>query len=189
MKTVKKTVQTLVLVSILILLTTLPATAQMSIEAHGGLGYATVDIDEWTGRGAYDWSNFMKQGYAQFFFTQLGNIQVGAEVGYQYFFWSSVRIPYGYTTIYRTYEADAIRIMLVGRLPFGEGGFFTEFGPALYMFGEYTDFGIAAALGYLIEINDKMYIPIKFKTALIFEGEYTLVPLGVTAGFGYRLGN
>lgn len=165
-----------------------PVSAQMSVEAHGGAGYTSVPIDDWTGRVAYDWNQFMSQGYAQFFFTKLGNILVGAEAGYQYFFWTSVRIPYGYTTIYRTYEADAIRIMVVGRLMLGKGGFFTEFGPALYLFGDYTDFGIAAALGYIIELNDKMYIPIKFKTAYILEEDYGLLPLGLSAGFGLRLG-
>jgi hypothetical protein len=111
-----------------------PAWAQVTVELEAGAGYTVVDIEtmaENDGEFARDWGQFMYRFAARAFFGESSGLKVGAEAGYQYFYWYSVRVPYGDTPIYREYDHSGTTVLGVVRL---------EGGPAL------VDLGAGVAL-------------------------------------------
>jgi hypothetical protein len=126
----------------------------------------------------------MYHGNGQVYFAKLGKLQVGAEAGYEYYFWYSVPAV-GYSWYY-TYEPRAAHVSVVGRMDLG-GNFFVDFGGGAYFFsGGYTNIGITGALGYMIKVSDKLSVPIKVRSTVILE-DPMLIPIGVSAGILLRI--
>jgi hypothetical protein len=153
------------------------AAAQKSAELHFGIGYTGVDVQGWS-YGASDWGQFMGQAYAQAFPVQFSGFALGAEFGYQHFFW------YVDDTYFYEHNVNAFNLMALVRSMFREN-FFAELGFGVYFFEEYNDPGLSAALGYIFKINEKLSIPLKFRTGIIFDKDANLYPLGISAGLAY----
>lgn len=187
MKNLKSRKAILLLLLPVILMFSGTAIAQLELEAYGHIGYTACDIDEWAGIGTSDWNQFMSGGYAQAWFLKFGNITVGGEFGYDYLLWYKYRVYDPYYTVYRSIDVDATRLMVVGRVPVGEK-LFAEFGAGIYMFGDFTDFGLTGGLGYRIQIGDNLYVPIKLRIGVVLDKDTNLLPIGLSAGIGYTLG-
>ena len=162
------------------------ATAQ-SIELSGGLGYTAVDLDAWVGSGAIaqDWNQFMSQVYVQLHLTDLGPMTLGIEAGYQYFFWTSVRVPYGDFPIFRDHSTCAVRLMATGRLPLASG-FFADLGAGAYLFEDWTAWGLTAALGRQFALTPQLSVPVKLRTSVVLDADAPMLPLGLSAGLAYQ---
>ena len=61
-------------------------------------------------------------------------------------------------------------------------GLFAEFGAGGFLFGDWTDFGIATAVGYRIQATPKITVPIKLRAAYIMDADASLLPVGISAG-------
>jgi hypothetical protein len=158
---------------------TTSASGQRTIEVYGGIGYTAVDLDAWTQTRYVDWNQTMYQGSVQAFIAQAGTVLLGVEIGYDYFFWYTVPVPgYSYT---RTREADATRLMAVARLE-APTGLFGEFGAGGFLFGDWTDLGVAASVGYKIRATPKIAVPIKLRSAYIMDADANLLPVGISVG-------
>jgi hypothetical protein len=154
-----------------------PAAAQSTAEVNFGLGYSIVNLDEWSGGSLSDWNQMMYQGNAQVYFARLGNLQIGAEAGYTYFFWYD-RYDYG------LHEPNALHFSAVARLKLG-GNLFFDFGAGAYLFSGWTDFGALGELGYMIKVSPKLSVPIKVRTTVILDNPI-LIPVSVSAGILYH---
>ena len=160
---------------------------QNMLVVNGGIGYTSVDINNWSGYSTLnDWEELMFQGYAQYYFHELRRINIGVEAGYQYFFWYVYEYEYydGYYSYYK-YNVECWRIMALARTDIGTK-LFTEFGLGLYMFDGFTDLGITGSLGYEIEINEQLSVPLKLRTTMVFHGKANLAVLGMSIGLAYR---
>jgi len=99
-----------------------PARAQVSVELEAGAGYTVIDIEalaEGYGEFAHDWNQFMYRFAARAFFGPPSGLRIGAEAGYQYFYWYSVLVPYGDYPIYREYDQEGTTVLGVVRLKSG----------------------------------------------------------------------
>jgi len=163
-----------------------PARAQVTLEAHGGAGYASVKMSDWAGGGLNDWQQTSYVGYAQVFFAKAGSVALGAEVGNQYFFWYEVAVPYGISTIYYEYGVQATRVMAVARFQ-GKGNVFAEVGLGAHLFDGFTDGGLAGAVGYKIPVGGKISIPIKLRADFVNDSDTKLTTISATAGLSYSL--
>jgi len=160
-----------------------PAPAQTTVELNLGLGYSVVDVEKWYGASVYDWNQMLYHGNGQVYFARLGKLHIGAEAGYEYYFWYSVR-AYPYSWFY-TYEPRATHVSVVGRMELGRN-FFLDIGGGAYFFSAgFTDIGVMGALGYMIKLSPKLSLPIKVRTTVILD-DPILLPVGVSAGILYR---
>ena len=155
---------------------------QVNIELHGGIGYSGVDMEAWSGTEPEDWGQFMSEVYATVYPLKLGGISLGAEFGYQYFFWYTTDVP-GYSWVYE-YNVDAFRLMILMRANL-LSNLFVELGPGAFMFGDWTDFGLTASAGYRIGLTEHIAIPVKLRTEIILDRDANLFPVGLSAGFSY----
>jgi len=124
-----------------------PARAQVTVELEAGAGYTVIDIEalaEADGEFAQDWDQFMYRFAARAFFGESSGVKVGVEAGYQYFYWYSVRVPYGDTPIYREYGQDGTTVLGVVRLQ--SGGALVDLGAGVALLDE-TRPMISASLG------------------------------------------
>ena len=99
-----------------------PARAQVTVELEAGAGYTVIDIEalaEGYGEFAQDWDQFMYRFAARAFFGESSGLRIGAEAGYQYFYWYSVRVPYGDYPIYREYSQEGTTVLGMVRLESG----------------------------------------------------------------------
>jgi len=182
----KKLAKSLVAVLFLGLLLRLPspAAAQNSVEINFGLGYSVVNVERWADDDPWDWNQMLYQGNGQVYFARLGSLQVGAEAGYEYYFWYTLRYSSGSYYYYRTYEPHATHFSAVARLKLG-GKLFFDFGAGAYIFSGWTDFGAMGELGYMIKVSPKLSVPIKVRTTVILDNPI-LIPVSVSAGLLYH---
>ena len=162
----------------------LKAHGQITVELYGGVGYSGVDLEAWSQSDPNDWGQFMGEVYATAYPLHFGNISLGAEVGYQHFFWYTTPVP-GYSWSYE-YNVDAIRLLLLMRANLYEN-LFIEFGPGAFLFGEWTDYGLMASVGYRVDITEKIAIPVKLRTEIILDKDSNLYPVGLSFGVSYTL--
>jgi len=166
---------------VLILITlTGKAYTQTQVELYGGVGFTGVDVDAWYGGGVDDWFTMMGEAYAVAYPFHFGKISIGAEIGYQYFFWYTVPV-FGYSWVYE-YGVDAVRIMALIRTPIKKNGF-AEIGPGAFIISDWVSPGIMASLGYRIQISDKLAVPIKFRTEFVAGDNFVVV--GLNGGISY----
>lgn len=173
---------------LLLALTPASGAAQWAVEAHVAFGYTAVDIDGWSyeTRGD-DYSHLMVDGYAQVFpGVALGSLQLGAEAGYQHFFWYDVdSCPSCSSGTLVTREVDALRIMGVGRAPVGEAAFL-EVAAGAVLFGGWTDLGLTVGLGYALPLSGYT-VPVKARIGYVLDTDASLLPFGAGAGIAFGL--
>jgi len=169
----------LIVFSILFLGLLIPtrSSGQIDVELYAGIGYTGVDIVGWTYINPYDWNQGMGHVYAQAFPLNIGIISIGAEFGFQHFFWYE---RYNYTEE----NVDAFRFMGIVRAYLTDK-LYTELGPGAYRFGDWTDFGVMGAFGYKIGVTERLSIPIKLRAAIILDEDSNLYPVGLSAGLAY----
>ena len=166
---------------VLILITlTGKAFTQTEVELFAGVGYTVVDIESWYGGGVEDWFTLGGEAYVVAYPFHFGNISVGAEIGYQYFFWYTVPV-FGYSWVYE-YQVDAIRIMALVRAQINKN-MFAEIGPGVFIISDWVSPGLMASLGYRIQINEKIAVPIKLRTEFV-AGDNLFV-VGLNGGISY----
>ena len=165
------------------LLTLSPSlSAQLKVELEAGGGYTLVDVEavaDLDNEIATDWGQGMYRFAARVFFAETSAFEVGVEGGYQYLYWYDVRIPYGSTPIYRTYDVDAKTVAGVARfkgasVTLDVNGGVAFLGDPLLMTG--------ASLGW--SLTDK--VAIRFRADALLGDEVT-VPMGLH--LSYSLGS
>ncbi len=159
---------------------------QQVIEIHGGIGYTSVDLEAWAGTEPNEWDQTMSQIEVQYFFSQVGDLTIGVELGYQYFFWYEVVIPFGSTRLFRGRWAEANHLMAIGRYEFNDK-LYADVGLGMIYFEDWTDIGLSGALGYRFRANEKLAVPVKFKAGLVLDNDANLIPLGITIGLAYKM--
>jgi len=172
--------------AVLVAVTPAPAHAQVTLEAHAGLGYTSVNVDTWAGSSLNDWRQVAYVGYAQVFFLKSKKLSLGAEVGGQYFFWYNVALPFGTTTILADRNVKANRVMAVVRLQ-GAGKLFGEAALGAHLFDGFTDGGAAAAVGYMLSGGGKVSIPIKVRADFINDPDVKMTTITATIGISFGL--
>lgn len=168
----------------LILMPTKEISGQVTFEANVGIGVTAVDVQAWAYGSAGDWSLFSGTGSVAAYPLQLGNVSIGAEYRFHYFFWYGY-YPFGYSYL-NDVNVDAHGLMAIIRFKLG-GNWFLETGAGPYFFGEWTDWGGMMAVGYTLPLGEKLYIPIKLRQDVVFDADTNLYPLRLNLGIGYRL--
>ncbi len=161
-----------------------PASAQVTLELHGVLGYNQVDVDAWAGTTAVDWNQFTSGGYAQLFFVGASVVSFGVEAGYHYLLFYQIRL----TGRVRDRNVDANRVMGVARFSLGGGSVFAEAAAGAYLFDFGSDLAVAGALGTRIRVGPKVSIPLKVRADAILDSDATMIPVTVSAGLSIKLG-
>jgi len=162
--------------------------AQQSLEISAMLGYTVHDLDkliekdEISNTYATDWNEFSYGISVQYIYASLEKIALGGELDYQYLYWYSVKIPYGTSPIYRTYEVGTVRLVPFLRL--GSGNFFSfDIGPEINLLNGLNP-GLMASGNINIPVTEKLEIPVKARMDL-FNNIVLTVP--VTLNVGVRL--
>ena len=152
-------------------------------EAEGGVGITSVNREKWAGAitPPSDWDMMAYAGNARLFFARLGNLRLGAEAGYNYFFWYTVTGA-GYPI---TYEPHATRVGPVVRAGLGLQ-MAVDGGAAAYIFPDGAVFGVNAALGYFIPVGRQLSVPIKVRGDLVLASSTTLASVQALVGLSYR---
>ena len=163
---------------------TFPASAQVTLELHGAIGYNQVQVDSWAGQSAVDWNQFTSGAYAQLFFGGTPAVSFGIEAGYQYLLFYQIRIL---SVVDRNVEAN--RVMGVARFSLGDGSVFAEAAAGAYLFEGGNDLAAAAALGTKISVSPKLSIPLKVRVDAILDSDATMVPITISAGVSINLGS
>lgn len=155
--------------------------SQTEVQFYGGVGFTGVDMYSWYGsENVQDWFTMMGEGYAVAYPFHFGNISIGAELGYQYFFWYTVPV-FGYSWVYE-YEVDAVRIMVLLRTQL-KNNLFAEVGPGAFIISDWVSPGVMASLGYKIQLNEKLSVPIKVRSEFVAGDNFFV--LGVNGGISY----
>jgi hypothetical protein len=157
--------------------------AKYVLEAEGGVGTTFVDKQKWSGTISplSDWNTTAYAGNARLFFARLGSLRIGAEAGYNYFWWyttGAAGTPY-------TYGPHATRVGPVVRAGLGRR-MAVDGGAAAYIFPGGTDYGVNAALGYFIPVGRQLSLPIKVRGDLVFDPSTTLASVLMLVGLSYR---
>ena len=164
-----------------------PAQAQVTLEAHAGLGYTSVNVDNWAGSSLNDWRQTAYVGYVQAFLLTSKKLSLGAELGNEYFFWYNVAIPFGSSTILSDRNVKASRVMAVVRLQ-GAGKIFGEAALGAHLFDGFTDGGAAAAIGYMLGAGgEKLSIPLKIRADFVNDPDVKMTTITATVGLSFRL--
>jgi hypothetical protein len=153
------------------------------LEFEGGAGITSVDKMKWAGTISPldDWNTTAYAGGARLFFTRLGTLRVGAEAGYNHFWWYTTSAA-GYAI---TYRPHATRVGAVARAPVG-ARVALDGGVAAYIFPGGTNLGVNAALGYFIPAGRQWSIPVKVRGDVVFGAETTVASLLGMVGLSYR---
>jgi hypothetical protein len=178
------------LLTLLILLMSTIIYSQNSVEFTGGVGYTVIDIDklvaedENAGSEATDWENLTYGFSGQFIFASTGNIGFGAELMYQYLYWYSVKIPYGYYPIHRSYSVDVTRVTAFLRIGV-KSPFTFDVGPEFNFFNE-LEFGLLTSGNFYIPVSHEIDIPLKARLDILFR-KVIVLPISFNAGIRIRL--
>jgi len=157
--------------------------SQRSVEVYGFAGYSGVDAQEWAGTGfpLREYDQFASGYYLQVFPYANETFALGLEYGYSYLLYYNFRNTF--TTVER--NVDATRLLGMIRL-FPERKIILEGGLGWYFFEDFSDFSIALAGGYRIDINDMFAVPIKLRTNLIFDTDASIIQPGLDVGLAYK---
>ena len=154
--------------------------SQTQVEVFAGVGFTGVDVEKWYGGSVEDWFTMMGEAYVAAYPFHFGGLSLGAEIGYQYFFWYTVPV-FGYSWVYE-YEVDAIRIMPVVRTRIKDQAF-AEFGPGAFIISDWVSFGIMASVGYEFQISEKLSVPVKFRAEYVAGDNMAVI--GLNGGISY----
>ena len=153
------------------------------LEVEGGIGITSVDKEKWAGTitPLSDWNMTAYAGGARLFFARLGTMWLGAEAGYDYFWWYTTTGA-GYPI---TYGPHATHVGPVVRVPLGRR-MAVDGGAAAYLFPDGTVFGVNAALGYFIPLGRQLSLPIKVRGDVVLATAATVVSARALVGLSYR---
>jgi hypothetical protein len=159
------------------------AEAKYVLEIEGGIGSTFVDEQKWseTISPLDDWNTTAYLGDGRLFITSVGNLRVGAEVGYTHFFWYTTSAA-GYAITYRPHATrigPVVRVALAPRIA-------ADIGVTAYMFPDGAVAGTNASLGYFIPAGRQLSVPIKLRADAVFASSTTLVSVAATVGLSYR---
>jgi hypothetical protein len=154
--------------------------AQRTIEVTGGAGYTSTDLEGFYGGTLNDWNQAWYGGHAVIVPFAMGPIGVGVEAGWQFLAWFDYQGLSG--SVYR--ELTAFNVMGLVRVPLSDF-FFSELTAGVFVFDEFTDPAIGAALGGRIPIALGWSIPVKLRTNLILDEDTNFVPIALEIGVGY----
>jgi hypothetical protein len=177
------------IILIAILISPFFAFSQKSVELAAAAGYTFVDVenlvekDEISGSSATDWDSFSYGFGAQVFLFSLKNMAFGAELMYHRLFWYSVAVPYGNSTIYRTYYVNSTRLTPILRIG-ATDKFSADIGPE-FNFMDGFAIGLMVSSNYSIAINEKLEIPLKLRLDMI-GGTVLYLPITFNAGIRYK---
>jgi hypothetical protein len=153
---------------------------ELLFEIGGGIGYTQVDHEKWGGAGATNEELMLYLFDARLLFLKAGGFHLGLEAGHRYFFYYEV--PFGSTTLTR--DVAATRLGAVARRPLGSA-VELDLGAAAYMFEDFTDMGVSAALVFRFPIAGKITLPLQLRTDLVFD-EQMIIGSGATLGLAFR---
>lgn len=173
-----------------ILLITASGFSQTGIELKGlaGIGYTIADIEEASGEEGVtleDWGEFYWGLRVQGLYKFAGNMQAGAEIGYNYLFWYSYIAPYPPYTLYREFGVAPVNISAVFEYDLSEV-MSVQGGAGVYIYGDGAALGLFSSFYYKWQITDSIYIPAFFRLDAIFATGFT-VPVSVGSGIIYKL--
>ena len=160
------------------------ARAQIAIEANATIGVTGVDIEKWAYREPPDWGLILGEASLSVYPLKFGKFSLGADFAYHHFLWYSVQ-PSGYSYTYDV-NVDAFSLGALVRADLGKG-LFIEGGFGAYLFGEWTDWGASLAVGVKFPLGERLYVPVKFRSQIVFDVDTNLYPMGLSAGIGFLL--
>lgn len=159
-----------------------PLWAQNAYEADVGVGYTSVNRAGWLGYSPTEWNETDIPGDVQAFLLHVGPVALGAEVGYQRFFWYLE--PNGYGG-YRGADISAWHVSALARIGLAYG-LFAETGAGIQFFPGGTDASVTGSLGYMITVSKNFLVPIKLRADLVLDKDANMLPFGLTVGLAYR---
>lgn len=159
--------------------------AQVYVEANGNVGYTNVNPVEWLGQGAFDAEKFLYGAdLAVVFGRRYGRgLQLALDFGYQHL----LDYKFIQTGAPEDFTAEVYRGSLTTRFWFDEGAWFGEAGFGAYKFSNRTDPIITAGFGTLFEVGEKLALPVRARTAVVFGSTSQIVPVWLSAGVSYRI--
>lgn len=171
--------------SVLALTLAPPAAAQITVEAHGGAAYTTVDIEQWARRPVTGSEQVGTVGRLQVYFLERSGVQVGAELGYARLL--SYQEPFGSTT--RTVDVRAHTVSGVAQRRLSPL-FVAQVAAGFYSFvnGASLIPGVGAGLGARIPITDRLSLPLKLRADFIMDTATVMIPVGLSLGLSIDLG-
>lgn len=157
--------------------TTADAHGQRTVELVGGAGYTAVDLEAFYEGSLEEWNQAWYGGHLLVVPFALGPIGVGAEVGWQFLAW----FDYNSLGTRITRELGALSIMGALRVPLSEV-FFSELTAGVFMFDEFTDPAVGAALGGRIPVSPAWSIPVKVRANIVLDENTNFVPIALELG-------
>lgn len=163
-----------------------PGAAQFSIEARGDLGFNQVDPPDWQGVGAFDANRLVWGGDVVAVLGRPGPqaLQVAIEVGYQRLM-SYKRIVAGQPT---TQTESGVRLFGGTRFWINDGAFYGELGAGIVYNDGSRHPVVGAGFAKHFEIGERLSVPLRARTIVIFDPQAFVVPFFLQAGIAYRLG-
>lgn len=165
------------------------------VNFQNNFGYTIVDVgqamdipefSEVTNEGLVDWDQFNYKGLVQVFLDR-GKMLVGAELGFNRLYKWEERYKtsmdydrWRWGTIWTWHLGALIQMNITEQ-------YYLTTGAGVYTFfnGSGAAVGFPLALGHVIKFNDKISIPLEFRTDIIF-GNGT--PITVGGGIGVKFG-
>jgi hypothetical protein len=155
---------------------------QLSAELNAGAGYTGVNIDAWSPGNVAERGYLMGEASVALFPVRLGSVSLGAEFGYQHFF-SYSHLVTGYGT-YEEVQSDAFRLLAVVRIDL-LSNLFADVGPGAFFFGDWTDAGVMASVGYMFNQGKTITFPVKLRTEVVIDKKAILYPVSLSVGVVY----
>jgi len=159
------------------------AAGKLSLEALVGVGYSVTDMEKWSGKAEDDLDDYDQMMYrfdGRLFFTQLGEAQVAAEIGWQHLLWYEWTEPYGSVVRHVERYWEPMRLGGIIRYPLNEA-LDLDLGAGLVMFEDFTDFGLSAALTHQVPLSEGLYLPISVRGDIILD-DPIIIPIGICVG-------
>ncbi|MEM7415835.1 MAG: hypothetical protein AAF389_10095 [Gemmatimonadota bacterium] len=163
-----------------------PVTAQLTVEVHGSFGITNVHITGFSGSDVLDSDKATSGAHAQLFF---GNAVerapiLGVELGYQYLFF--YEFAQGANAIEQ--GVDAVRAMVVGRVPLGGGEIWAEGAAGAYRVEGSTSAAVGAGVAMTIRVAPTVQIPLRLRTDVVLDSNATIVPVMASMGLSVAIG-
>jgi hypothetical protein len=159
--------------------------AQIHVEGNGNIGYTVVDLVDWRGQGAFGGERLLYgSDVAVVFGRRYGRgLQLALDFGYQHL----VDFNFVVDGVPKPFTANVYRAGLTTRFWFQQGAWFGEAGFGAFRFADRTDPSITGGFGTLVEIGDRLAIPLRARAAVVFSSTSQIVPLWLSTGLSYRL--
>lgn len=130
-----------------------------------------------------DWNQFHIAVRGKCYLRSEGNMQLGAEVGWNKLYYAYYRMPYSTYYIYREYYVSTTSLMLLGKYTMDK--FYTAASFGLHIFKDGTSAAIGGEFGYYFSITDYISIPLSLRITPVF-GDGTPITVALTFGLTYK---